>query len=143
MSGISEVFEEGGGGAELSAFFYLVVSSPQATSVHDESGELAMFNPSCTSLLGYDPGELSTLAAPNIVHPDDVELLNDATSRARETDSGNQRLRLVHKSGDSVLVDMEMTRMVVAERPLLVVVSTPVSSDGQDPVPPVSDHSAL
>ncbi|MGU3433989.1 PAS domain-containing protein [Actinomycetes bacterium M1A6_2h] len=113
--------------AELSAFYYLIVTSSKATSVHDEQGALVLFNPSCTSLLGYERGELSSMEAPNIVDPADAPALHAATAALTPgQDRATARVRLVRKDGDSVAVDLDISMARVAGRLFTVVVSTPI-----------------
>jgi PAS domain S-box-containing protein len=114
--------------AELSAFYYLIVTSSQATSVHDEQGALVLFNPSCTSLLGYESGELSVMEAPNIVDPSHAAALESATEAALTPGRGRAaaRVDLIRKDGSSITVDLDISVARVADRQFTVVVSTPV-----------------
>ncbi|GGG04536.1 hypothetical protein GCM10007304_18290 [Rhodococcoides trifolii] len=119
--------------AELSAFFYLIVTCSQATSVHDEQGALVLFNPSCTSLLGYERGELSVMETPNIVHPEDAHLLHAAATPVvtSETERAAARVRLIRKNGDSISVELDISVARVAGRQFTVIVSTPIDDDAE------------
>ncbi|WP_156380552.1 MULTISPECIES: PAS domain-containing protein [unclassified Rhodococcus (in: high G+C Gram-positive bacteria)] len=114
---------------DLSSLYYRVVRSDRATTLHDGSGALAFYNSACSNLLGYDSGELALLGSSAVLHPADTEALADATARAYAAldGSADARLRLVHKDGGAVEVDLELSRVQVGDRRYLLVESTPVA----------------
>lgn len=113
---------------DLSTLYYRVVRSSLATTIHDETGALALFNAACSGLLGYDAAELASLPSAGILHPHDAPELAAATGRATHSPDGmsRARVRLMRKDHSAVEVDLLLTRVLVGRRRYLMVESTPV-----------------
>lgn len=114
---------------DMSSLYYRVVQSSLATTIHDGSGALVLFNSACTDLLGYDASELSVLPSSTILLAEDADALADATARANAGLDAvvHARMHLVHKSGHPILVDMALRRLFVEHRRYLIVESSPVA----------------
>ncbi|MGB3772863.1 MAG: PAS domain-containing protein [Rhodococcus sp. (in: high G+C Gram-positive bacteria)] len=116
--------------ADMSSFYSSVVQSDRATTVHDVSGALVLFNSACSTLLGYGADELAALTSTNLIHPADGDGLTHTAQRAFSTPNGvvDTQFRLVRKDGDPVLVDVVMRRVLVGDRKYLLIESTPATS---------------
>jgi diguanylate cyclase (GGDEF)-like protein/PAS domain S-box-containing protein len=66
----------------------------------DMHAQVQWVSPSVTSLLGYDPAELVGASGGVLIHPDDLSLLLDTATEAREGKAAVCRIRLLTKAGD-------------------------------------------
>jgi two-component system cell cycle sensor histidine kinase/response regulator CckA len=75
-------------------------------AVIDAQGKRLYNSPSYQRILGYEPHELETTSSLEQVHPDDQQLVTDATAEARRTGQGRRiEYRMRHKDGTWVYIE--------------------------------------
>ena len=92
---------------EREEFFQLINdNAADMIAVVDAHGKRLYNSPSYQRILGYEPHELETTSSLEQVHPDDRQLVSDATSEARRTGQGRRiEYRMRHKDGTWVFIE--------------------------------------
>jgi PAS domain S-box-containing protein len=75
-------------------------------AVVDASGKRLYNSPSYQRILGYDPSELEATSSVEQVHPDDRQMVQDASAEALRTGQGRHiEYRMRHKDGTWVYIE--------------------------------------
>ena len=74
----------------------------QGVAVAQLNSNYEYVNPAYASMLGYEPGEMIGKLSDTFVHPEDLEYLNQQTSRRYHGEATTYELRLLHKDGHVV-----------------------------------------
>jgi two-component system, cell cycle sensor histidine kinase and response regulator CckA len=92
---------------EREEFFQLINdNAADMIAVIDADGKRLYNSPSYQRILGYDPAELESTSSLEQVHPDDRQLVSDATADARLTGNGRRiEYRMRHKDGTWVFIE--------------------------------------
>jgi two-component system cell cycle sensor histidine kinase/response regulator CckA len=92
---------------EREEFFQLINdNAADMIAVIDAEGKRLYNSPSYQRILGYDPAELEATSSLEQVHPDDRQLVTDATAEARRTGNGRRiEYRMRHKDGTWVFIE--------------------------------------
>jgi two-component system, cell cycle sensor histidine kinase and response regulator CckA len=92
---------------EREEFFQLINdNAADMIAVVDAEGKRLYNSPSYQRILGYDPEELEATSSLDQVHPDDRQLVADATTEARRTGNGRRiEYRMRHKNGTWVFIE--------------------------------------
>ncbi len=100
---------------EREEFFQLINdNAADMIAVVDAEGKRLYNSPSYQRILGYDAAELEATSSLDQVHPDDRQLVTDATAEARRTGNGRRiEYRMRHKNGTWVFI--ESTASVVRD----------------------------
>jgi two-component system, cell cycle sensor histidine kinase and response regulator CckA len=92
---------------EREEFFQLINdNAADMIAVVDANGKRIYNSPSYQRILGYGPEELGTTSSLEQVHPDDLQLVSDATDEARRSGQGRRiEYRMRHKNGTWVYIE--------------------------------------
>ena len=92
---------------EREEFFQLINdNAADMIAVVDAEGKRLYNSPSYQRILGYDAAELEATSSLDQVHPDDRQLVTDATAEARRTGNGRRiEYRMRHKNGTWVFIE--------------------------------------
>jgi len=92
---------------EREEFFQLINdNAADMIAVIDTDGKRIYNSPSYQRILGYDAAELEATSSLDQVHPDDQQLVSDATTEARRTGQGRRiDYRMRHKDGTWVFIE--------------------------------------
>jgi two-component system, cell cycle sensor histidine kinase and response regulator CckA len=99
--------------------FRLMVEGSQEVFfyVHDREGRFEYVSPSIRTVLGYEPEEVVGRLYHELVHPDDVSMVEELTRAT--TESGHRmpsyRTRQIHKDGRVVVTEMTEAPVAVEE----------------------------
>jgi PAS domain S-box-containing protein len=82
-------------------FRTLVENSSDLLTIWDKKGNLVFRSPSIKNILGYEADEISEMTTEELIHPDDVELVNTSFDQICNgtIDSYTIEYRYLHKSG--------------------------------------------
>lgn len=90
----------------LSSTTVLAGSVNTSVSVHARDGSAVYISPSTETMLGYSNAEIKELGSLNLIHPDDLPVVQQALEKLNTGfDFLTSRYRMIHKSGSIVYVE--------------------------------------
>lgn len=109
----------------VTRFHSLFDSSPQALTLHDLDGNIIEVNPAWTNLTGYTEEEVLSQELSSTLRKEELRL---ATEIAKQLAKGSsvgltQRLRLRHKDGSAVFVEVSGVAVCHRGQPAAVLIA--------------------
>lgn len=91
----------------------LVEKAGIAIFVDDEKGDFVFFNDYFCSLFGYSRKEMEKQSRENLIHPEDLEMVNEFHKKRLEGDQSpiNFQARCIRKNGETFFVEVDITEI--------------------------------